>query len=187
MIVVRYLTRILASCLLLLSVPLVPATSVHAASAPPIPTSYAAVRVVFTGKDGNVHMMDANGNNRSQLTSLASNGSGVSYPWYEWSPDHKYILLVRSHINASSDLLLFNQNGNLLSTLATGIPLGYPAFYPTWAIDDDVILYVAAKQVSATNSCNVTLFVSRVNVQGIKTPPLEISRPRLLQWRLCYT
>lgn len=114
--------------------------------------------------------MDANGNNRSQLTTLASNGSGISYPWYAWSPDHKYILLVRSHTNASSDLLLFNQNGNLLSTLATGIPLGYPAFYPTWAIDDDVIAYVAAKQVSATNSCDVTLFVSRVNVQGIKTP-----------------
>ncbi len=57
MIVVRYLTRILASCLLLLSVPLVPATSVHAASASPIfppasafvlPASVAGAKVAVT-------------------------------------------------------------------------------------------------------------------------------------------
>lgn len=158
---------------LLLSIPLLVGTAIPthtATSALPIPTSYAAVRVAFTGKDGNVYMMDANGNTRTQLTTLASNGSGVSYPWYAWSPDHKYLLLVRRQANGGSNMLLLNRNGQLLSTLATEISLDYPAFYPNWAIDDDVILYVAAKRVSASNSCDVTLFVNRVNVQGIKTP-----------------
>jgi len=104
-------------------------------------------RSVVTGaiaysQNFNVYQMNALGGNRHTLTSRGSGYRGIYYSAYSYSPDGKYLLLVRSDRGAGS-LLLLNPNGSVLRTLAR-VPV-YTDFAPTWALDSDRIVYIASE------------------------------------------
>src|SRR5690349_19176558 len=111
--------------------------SVAAPAPPTLP-----VLVAFT-RAHNVYLMSGAGGRSAAITTRGG-VSGIQYPAYSWSPDGKYLLLLRWHSNSSKgDLLLLNQRGKVLRTLAPSIPA--PAdFWPGWAIDADQIAFIAA-------------------------------------------
>jgi Tol biopolymer transport system component len=98
----------------------------------------------------NVFLMHGDGSGRQVVTTRGTGYQGIYYPWYQWSPDGKYLLLVRANAalrtSDNQDLLLLNADGTVIRTLATGIPQA--DFYPSWAIDGDRIVYVALQRAS---------------------------------------
>lgn len=131
----------------------------------PVVEALTGVRVAYTdyGHRGNVLIMDASGRFLTPVTTRA--GSGVSYPHYSWSPDGRYLLLVRQHSLGQAllwDLLLMDSNGDLIRTLVTGAPWS-PLFPPAWAVDGDQIAYVAKKMTAGTITHNA---VNRLDIQG---------------------
>lgn len=91
-------------------------------------------------KNSNVFFIPADGGSATTVTTRGSSGpNGISYPWYQWSPSGRYLLLVRRPAKGGYDLLLINRQGDLVRTLLRNV--GYGVFYPTWAIDADVIAY----------------------------------------------
>jgi len=126
------------------------------------------IRIAFT-QHNNVFLMDGTGKLLDVITTRGTGPSGekyVAYPWYQWSPDGKYLLVVReTGYPISWDLLLMNARGNLVRTLATGLPDA--TFYPSWAFDADQIAYVgAARTQSATENGGIPSQVYGVDVQG---------------------
>lgn len=100
--------------------------------------------VIFS-RHFNVFVTNTAGKSVTAITSRGTGYQGIYYPWYQWSPDGRYILLVRSEPATGNrrqeDLLLLDARGKILRTLAT-MP-AYTDFYPHWAIDGDQIAYVA--------------------------------------------
>jgi Tol biopolymer transport system component len=97
----------------------------------------------------NVYLMDAGGGAWTTVTTRAAgSGGSIRYPYYSWSPDGKYLLLVRetdgrdAHTPSTWDLLLMNRQGDLLRTLVARAPID-SLFPPSWAVDGDQIAYVA--------------------------------------------
>jgi len=120
-------------------------------------------RVVIT-QHNNVYLVDGAGGRRA-LTTRGTGLAGVSYPWYAWSPDGAYLLLLRDTFDPTnpsqprSDLLLLDRQGTVLRTLAhPSIEADFP---PTWASDGDQIAYVAPQATPAP-----TLTVDAVDLRG---------------------
>ena len=107
----------------------------------------AGLRVVYTQRD-NIFLLDTASGRTRALTTRGGHGDLV-YPWYAWSPDGRYLLLVRGHRQTpATDLLLLDANGTLLRTLAS--PATAAVFRPSWASDADRVAYVAATTPAAT-------------------------------------
>ncbi|HWE63183.1 MAG TPA: hypothetical protein VHB98_15825, partial [Chloroflexota bacterium] len=117
-------------------------------AAPPRAPALPSVAFVRTY---NVYLMRTDGTGARAITTRGSSASnGLQYPWYQWSPDGKYLLLEREHqYGSSNDLLLMSVDGTLLRTLKTGLP--HADFPPTWADDRDQIAYVGAMHPAQTN------------------------------------
>jgi Tol biopolymer transport system component len=109
-----------------------------------------AAEVAFTQRY-NVYLMNADGADQRVVTTRGNGYRGIYYPWYQWSPDGRYMLLIRANAalrtNDNQDLLLLKPDGTVARTLVTGIPLA--DFYPTWALDGDRIVYVASQSASS--------------------------------------
>ena len=91
-------------------------------------------------KNNNVFFIPAAGSSATAVTTRGHSGAnGLSYPWYQWSPSGRYMLLVRQPAKGGYDLLLINRQGDLVRTLLRNVGAG--SFYPTWAIDADVMAY----------------------------------------------
>lgn len=94
----------------------------------------AATPLVAYLKHGNVFFVPVGGGGTTAVTTRGSaDPNSVSYPWYQWSPSGRYLLLVRQQ--ESYDLLLINRQGDLVRTLLHN--MGQATFYPSWAIDAD--------------------------------------------------
>lgn len=127
-----------------------------------------AIRVVFT-RSNNVAMMNLDGGNVSAVTTrgTAPNAATpITYRSYAWSPDGKYLLLVKDVGGRSSPgtltLFLLDRQGHVIRTLATGLPDSVD-FYPGWAMDTDQIAFIARQQQASNRPHNV---VQRVDVAG---------------------
>jgi hypothetical protein len=113
----------------------------------------------------NVHLMDGAGHRLGVVTTrgtadYTTGPSAVTYPWFAWSPDGRYLLLVRENGDGPSwDMLLLDPQGNVLRTLATGSREA--PFYPSWALDADQIAYVSDMPPSAG-----TVPVDGIDVHG---------------------
>lgn len=90
----------------------------------------------------NVYQMNALGGNRHAITARGTGYRGIYYSAFSYSPDGKYLLLVRSD-HGTGSLLLLNPNGSVLRTLAR-VPVDTD-FAPTWALDSDRIVYIASE------------------------------------------
>jgi Tol biopolymer transport system component len=128
------------------------------------------VRVAFT-RHFNVFLMNAAGTNTTTVTSRGTGYQGTYYPWYQWSFDGKYLLLVRSEPLPKSQrrqhLLLLDPAGHVLRDLAI-LPQSAD-FFPTWALDANQIAYVASenwpKSASAPlNTVNVADVLGNTHV-----------------------
>jgi hypothetical protein len=130
-----------------------------ASAAPPPPPTIPLV--AFT-RHNNVYVMSTAGTRVSAITTRGTGYPGIAYPAYSWSPDGKYLLLVREYTKSGkADLLLLNNSGKVIRTLATGIP-GQADFWPGWAIDADQIAFVAG-------NTNTRHRVERVDTSGHRT------------------
>ncbi len=131
------------------------------------------LRIVFLRHD-NVYLLDtATGTSRA-LTTRGGHGD-IYYPWYEWSPDGRYLLLVRGHQSSTvQDLLLLNADGAVLRTLASTQVTSI--FAPHWATDANLIAYVASATPSATVPGNVD-HLARLDVQGRRSPLWSFGEP----------
>lgn len=107
-----------------------------------VPRSSVVTGAIAYSQNFNVYQMNALGGNRHALTARGTGYRGIYYPAYSYSPDGKYLLLVRSDHGAGS-LLLLNPNGSVLRTLAR-VPV-YTDFAPAWALDSDRIVYIASE------------------------------------------
>ncbi len=107
-----------------------------------VPRSSVVTGAIAYSQNFNVYQMNALGGNRHALTARGTGYRGIYYPAYSYSPDGKYLLLVRSDHGAGS-LLLLNPNGSVLRTLAR-IPVDTD-FAPAWALDSDRIVYIASE------------------------------------------
>jgi Tol biopolymer transport system component len=123
-------------------------------------------QVAFT-RDANVFLLPANGGSTSVVTTRGSaRYNGIHYPAYAWSPDGKYLLLVRDHGGQSFDLLLLDPTGTVLRTLVSDAPAFYN-FQPGWAVDADRIAYVAT---ISTGNTNLQVVVNQVDLTGHISP-----------------
>ena len=123
-------------------------------------------QVVFT-RNANVFLMPANGGTTNVVTTRGSTSyDGIHYPAYAWSPDGKYMLLVRDHGGQSFDILLLDQSGTVLRTLVTAAPAFYDVL-PGWALDADRVAYVAAIIAGKTD---LQVVVNQVDLTGHSTP-----------------
>jgi pimeloyl-ACP methyl ester carboxylesterase len=126
----------------------------HPATPPSAPnTPLSKIHIAFT-QNNNVYLMNADGTGRRVITTngtAPTKPNAINYPWYQWSPDGKYLLLVRENGNKYGnvglyghyyDLLLMNAAGHLIRTLVGGAPAS--EIDPTWAADADVYAYTSA-------------------------------------------
>lgn len=120
------------------------------------------LRFAFT-QHFNISLMDVTGGGRQAVTTRGTNPSArnpISYPWYQWSPDGQYLLLLRKA--SAANLLLLNPKGVVVRTLATA---QFPAdFNPSWAIDADRIVFVASSKPASGGAFQHT--VKTVDVHG---------------------
>lgn len=137
--------------------------SLRAAGSQPTP------RIAFT-RLNNVFLAGMDGNDRITVTTRGTDpqaANPVSYPSYSWSPDGKYLLLVRWSGQAQT-LLLLDARGTVLRTLAGGPPS--PDFFPSWALGADQIVYEAwQRPVKNTQPPRAYHAVNRVDLAGRKT------------------
>jgi WD40-like Beta Propeller Repeat len=102
--------------------------------------------IAFT-RHFNVFLMNTDGTNIVTVTGRGTGYQGIYYPWYQWSFDGKYLLLVRSEPLPKSQrrqhLLLLDPTGHVLRDLAT-LPESAD-FFPSWALDANQIVYVASE------------------------------------------
>lgn len=119
------------------------AGTVCATNCPARTAADATLRIAYS-KASNVYIMDGASKPLYTVTTRCAGYAGshyVAYPWYAWSPDGKYLLVVReTGYPISWDLLLMDARGNLLRTLASGLQEAYS--YPSWALDADEIAYL---------------------------------------------
>lgn len=122
-------------------------------------------------KNNNVFFIPATGGSATAVTTRGSNNpNGISYPWYQWSPSGRYMLLRREHgQNHAYDLLLINRQGDLVRTLLRN--MDQDRFYPSWAIDADVIAY----SLFGGTANDPMIEVRQVDLQG-RTSPLWIAK-----------
>jgi len=128
-------------------------------------------------QNNNVYLMHATGGGRQTVTTQGigyQTVGGIVYPWYSWSPDGRYILLVKWRTTGNSGILfLLNQQGTVLRTLAT---LPAPAdFWPTWAIDADQIAFVAAQRTDQAYG-GFRRIPTRRHFRGSKVDPTASQR-----------
>lgn len=121
-------------------------------------------------QNNNVYLMHATGGERQTVTTRGTvyrTVGGIVYPWYSWSPDGRYLLLVKWRTTGSTGILfLLNQQETVLRTLAT-VPA--PAdFWPTWAIDADQIAFVAAQRTDQAYG-GFRNIVDRMDIGGHRT------------------
>ena len=120
---------------------------VSSSIAPVGATAPRSLRLVYT-QHVNVYQLDTASGHSRPLTTRGGHGD-IYYPWYAWSPDGRYLLLVRGHITTTAeDLLLMDRDGTLLRTLAS--PATASIFRPSWASDADLVAYVASATPSAS-------------------------------------
>lgn len=93
-------------------------------------------------RGGGLILTDTAGGNARQILSGARPGR-VTYPWYAWSPDGKYLLVVQVADPPSSawDLLILDANGTVLRRIKDAQAAS--GFYPNWAIDGDRVAYLS--------------------------------------------
>jgi hypothetical protein len=114
----------------------------------------------------NVYLMDMRSGVKRAITTEGSGYNGIYYPWYQWSPDGKYLLLVR--INGARqtatnvDLLLMQSGSSTLHTLVSGVV--FPDFNPSWALDSDQIIYVSQQRLDQRGVVHNTM--SGIDVAG---------------------
>ena len=125
----------------------------------------AHIRIAFTQKN-NVYLINADGSGRTAVTTRGK-ANMIDY-FYDWSPDGKYLLLVRRQLGKGEDLLLMDQGGNLLRTLATNLPLD--GFAPHWAVDGDQIAYTSSWAASSGQVPQWRATVSQIEVNGHHQP-----------------
>ena len=106
-------------------------------------TALPPVLVAFT-QSSNVFFFNLKTGARTVVTTKGrDNGKGASYPWYGWSPDGKYLALLRINNGADAkvpqNLLILDRSGTVLQTLVGGAG----DFYPGWAVDADQVAYIA--------------------------------------------
>ena len=128
----------------------------------------AHIRIAFT-QNNNVYLMNMDGTGRTAVTTngtVATKPNAVNYPWYQWSSDGKYLLLVRENGNKYGnigvyghyyDLLLTNAAGILIRTLVREAPAS--EIYPTWADDADAYAYTSAIAYQAATPTVYTVSV----------------------------
>jgi len=128
----------------------------------------AAARVAFT-QGSSLWMANADGSGRLMI---ARGNPSSPISWYEWSPDGRYLLVVRSHPNtSSSDLLLYDAYGTRLRALVRHAP--WSGFYASWAANADRVAFVAGTcgrvgvRASGCPASNEAVF--SVGVQGNRT------------------
>ncbi len=149
-----------ALCLLAFTVAGCTATLVSAQADPAGASPEVAVTRGF-----NVYFLPAKGGHLQAVTTRGNGYAGVYYPWYQWSPDGRYLLLVRA-TGSSWTILLLNSRGSVLRTLATGP--GPADFYPSWALDRDEIVYVAAQHIAKAQG-GLLNDVARLDLDGRRT------------------
>ena len=116
------------------------------ASSPGTAAPAVGLRVVYTQHD-NVLLLDTASGRTRPLTTQGGHGDLV-YPRYAWSPDGRYLLLVRGHRTTQpTDLLLLDRSGTVLRTLTS--PTTTAVFQPSWAADVDLVAYVATTTPAA--------------------------------------
>lgn len=140
--------------------------SARAATAP-------GLRVVYTQHD-NVYLLDTASGQTRQLTTRGGHGD-IIYPWYAWSPDGRYLLLVRGHQSTpATDLLLLDRTGTVLRTLAS--PSTPAVVRPAWAADADRLSYVASATPAASVPGTIDHLVS-LDPQGHRAPLWSFGEP----------
>jgi hypothetical protein len=106
-------------------------------------TALPPILVAFT-QSSNVFFINLKTGARTVVTTKGrDNGKGASYPWYGWSPDGKYLALLRINNGADAkvpqNLIILDRSGTVLQTLVGGAG----DFYPGWAVDADQVAYIA--------------------------------------------
>jgi hypothetical protein len=138
-------------------------------AASPSSTMPPAAQQLVYRQGWNVYLMDMQTGARRAITTDGRGYTGIFYPWYQWSPDGKYLLLVRANgalqTAANVDLLLMQAGGAALRTLVSGVVL--PDFYPSWAQDGNQIIYVSKQVIDNTGVVHNT--VSSIDVAGHNT------------------
>jgi len=107
-------------------------------------TKLSKIRIAFT-QNNNVFIQNLDGSARDVVTTRGTSPEAhdsLVYPFYQWSPDGRFLLLLRSRAYSALDILLLDTHGNVLRTLATG--LSNQGLYPTWATDGDEIAYLGS-------------------------------------------
>ncbi len=102
-----------------------------------------AVLMAFT-QNSNVYYLNLATHERTVVTTKGrDNGLGAAYPWYGWSPDGRYLALLRLNNGAGAkvpqNLLILDRTGTVLHSFAGGAG----DFYPAWAVDGDQVAFVA--------------------------------------------
>ena len=106
----------------------------------------------------------------SPVTTRGTGYNGIYYPSYSWSPDGKYLAVLRATVAGNAylrgDLLLLDSTGKALRTLAQADPEA--DFPPTWASDGDQIAFAAAPSGDLRQPMRHV--VERVDMQGHAQP-----------------
>ena len=148
---------------------LVAASAPASLAAPSRSTMPTATRQLVYRQGWNVYLMDTQTGVKRAITTDGSGYNGIYYPWYQWSPDGKYLLLVRTNgarqTATNVDLLLMQSGGSTLRTLVSGVVL--PDFNPSWALDGNQIVYIAQQRMDTTGVLHNT--VSSIDVGGHST------------------
>jgi hypothetical protein len=152
-----------------LAVLLIATAGIAAAVVPNQPVHAGAQLGVAVTRGFNVYLTTATGGATHAVTTRGTGYAGYWYPWYSWSPDGKYLLLLRWHASGpTGTLFLADATGKVLRTLATPpIPTD---FWPSWALDADQIAFVARQQVDRSYG-GFRNIVMRMDVNG-RTHPL---------------
>jgi hypothetical protein len=136
--------------------------------------------LIASMQNGNIWLMNADGSDQRAITDDAAaeyQDDGTHYPWYEWSPDGQYLLIVKEQraMNAgppNNGFLIYDAASGEVRTLVGD--LGPIAFYPSWALDANQIVFVSADPLTGTGD-NYSL--STLDPEGTVTPLVDISGP----------
>ncbi len=156
-----------ACCAAFLALTLVFGSLPRQATASPSGAAAPDLRVVYTQHE-NVFLLDTASGRTLQLTTRGGQGD-VDYPGYAWSPDGRYLLLVRDNrTTLAKDVLLLDRTGTVLRTLASTATSS--VFQPSWAADSDIVAYVATTTQAAAGPPGVIDHLWSVDPSGRRAP-----------------
>ncbi len=149
-----------------------------------LPSGVSAEPLVAFRKNYNVYLMNADGSGQQPVTTRGTSFNGAypssdpvcTYPWFAWSPDGAYLLIVQDVFQEGQaparDLLLLDVESLTLGRLIEGIAVN--GYRPSWAVDGNEIAYITWVQDDGQSA---SYAVDRVDVTGRRTGRIDFVGP----------